>query len=221
MNRLVALTYLFSTLATALAWAVVRSRPAHWPLAALLTFGLASDIMRRALKAYVLVPGYAILGQSPATGWLRVAGIADQAVFLAWPAALAAVTLWIYLRRGPGLVALGYLAGVLGIAVFGYPAIRGELLRKAYLGIELACLAITTGAFLHWIAFRKDPPTTTHWMILLMVGTEVTGIIAGPWRLGLFTTWSLAQTGYCIQYALLIAIQGALLWMKPPSIMKS
>jgi hypothetical protein len=110
---------------------------------------------------------------------------------------------------------------VLGIAVFGYPAIRGELLRNAYLGFELACLAVATGAFLHWIAFRNDPPTATHWMILLMVGTEVAGIIAGPWGLGLFTTWSLAQAGYCIQYALLITIQGVLVWMTPSATTRS
>jgi hypothetical protein len=83
MNGLVALTYLFSALATALAWAVVRSRPAHWPLAVLLTFGLASDIMRHTLKGYVLVPGYAALGGAPSTGWLRVAFNVDQAGFMA------------------------------------------------------------------------------------------------------------------------------------------
>jgi hypothetical protein len=211
-------TYVLSALATVLAWAVAKSRlEEHRPIAALLTFGLASDLMQRALKANVLTPGYATLGKAPATGWLLVARDADHALFLAWPAALAAVVLWIYLKRRPWPIVLGYAAVVIGVVVLGYPAIRGDQLRTPYLGFQLACVTVAIGAFLHWIGFRKDPPRATHWMAILMVGTEVVGIMAGPWRLGVFTTWTLAQIGYCIQYVVLIAIQGAVLWMMPSS----
>jgi hypothetical protein len=218
----IALIYVFSALATALAWALSRRRPQHRPVATLLTFGLASDLAQRALKAYVLTPGYAALGKAPATGWLLVARHADQALFLAWPAGLAALTMWVYLKRRPWPIALGYAAAVLGIVILGYPAIRGPDLHKPYLAVELACVAVATGAFLHWIAFRKDPPTATHWMTILMVGTEVAGIIAGPWRLGLFSSWNVAQFGYLLLYATLVAVQGVVLWMissstTPPS----
>jgi len=72
--------------------------------------------------------------------------------------------------------------GALTTQVRYTPSTRKPDLRKPYLAVELACIAVATGAFLHWIAFRKDPPTATHWMTILMVGTEVAGIIADPWR---------------------------------------
>jgi hypothetical protein len=210
-------SYVLSALATVLAWAVCKGRAEHRPVATLLTFGLASDLVQRALKAHLLTPGYAALGRAPATGWLLVARDVDHSLFLAWPAGLAAMVLWVYLKRRPWPILLGYAAAVLVIVVLGYPEIRGEQLRSPFLGFQLACLTLAIGAFLHWIAFRKDPPSATHWMAILMVGTEAVGIIAGPWRLGLFTSWNLAQIGYCIQYTALSAIQGVLLWMMPSS----
>ena len=93
MTRLLAFSYVLSVTATVLAWPVARRRPEHIPIAALLTYGLASDLTRRLLREHILAPGYAALAGAPATGWLRVALNIEQALFLGWPAGLAAVAL--------------------------------------------------------------------------------------------------------------------------------
>lgn len=203
--------------ATVLAWPVAKRRPDHYPLAALLTFGLVSDAFRQVLQWLVLAPAYAGLAGAPASGVLRLWVSVDKALFLAWPAGLAAVALWTYLQRRPWFVALGYLVGMFGIVVFGYPAIRGDLLRKAYLAFDLACLTVAVGAILHWLVFRKDAPRTSHWIVALMVGAEVVGVVAGAWRYGIFTHWTLAQIAYCMLYAVLTIINGAVLWNQPKS----
>jgi hypothetical protein len=213
VTRLLAFGYMMSATATVLAWPVAKRRPDHYPIAILLTFGLGSDLARRALREYVLTPEYARLAGAPSTGWVRVVFNVEQALFLAWPAGLAAVVLWVHLKQRPWPVGVGYLAGVFGIAIIGYPTIRGDLLHKAYLGFELACLVVAVGAILHWLAFRKEPPRTSHWILALMVGAEIVGLMAGAWRFGIFTTWTLAQIAYCMLYAVLTVINGAVLWM--------
>jgi hypothetical protein len=154
VSALVPLTYACSIGATSLAWPMARRRPEHRPVAWLLTFGLVSDLIRRGLQGLVLGPAYVALAGAPATGWVRVAAHVEQALFLAWPAGLAALTLWTYLRWRPWPVVLGY-ATTIAVLIIGYPGLRGALVRKAYLGFELACVALAVGAFVHWIAFRR------------------------------------------------------------------
>lgn len=211
MTRLLAFGYLMAAVATALAWVVSRVRPAHRPVASLLAFGLGADILRRALRLLVLAPAYAALHGAPATGWVRVAAHVDQALFLAWPAGLAAVTMWIYLARRPWPVVIGYVLTEAGL-IASYPAVRGEMLRKAYLGFQLACLMVAVGSFLHWAVFRKNPPTVTHWLVALMMTAEIVGVAAGPWRLGFFARWDLAQVIYGMLYSMLVLIQLGWLW---------
>lgn len=214
---LVTFAYVLSIAATALAWPVAKRCPDHTPIAVLLTFGLFSDLARRLLREVILTPMYAQLAGAPPTGWLRVVAFTDQALFLAWPAGLAAAALWTFLKRRPWLVALGYVEWVLAIAGLGFPAMRGDLLGKAYLAFELAALLVAVGSIAHWIAFSKDPPRVPHWIVALMVGAEVVGVIAGAWRFGIFTRWILAQVSYCMLYAVLIVINGAVLWVWPKS----
>jgi len=209
---LVAMTYAGAVVATLLAWDVSRKRRAHRPIAVLLTFGLAADLARRALRVFVLVPAYAALNGAPASGMVRALAHVDQALFLGYPAALASVTLWVYLARRPWPVMVVYVVAEVAL-IASYPVLRGEGVRKAYLGFQLACLAVAVGAFVHWMTFRKNPPTVTHWIVALMMVVEIAGVAAGPWRLGLFVKWDLAQMGYCMLYAMLILIQWRWSWV--------
>jgi hypothetical protein len=195
-----------------LAWAVARKRPQHRSVAALLTFGLAADVVRQVLQWVVLVPAYAALAGAPATGWVRVAGHVEQALFLAYPAALAGTMLWIYIARRPWPVAIGYVITALAL-VASYPALRGEPLGKIYLGFQLACVAVMVGAFVHWVLFRKNPPTPSHFVVALMSVVEIANVTVGPWRVGLFDRWNLAQLGYCMLYAALILVQWGWSWI--------
>jgi hypothetical protein len=194
VTRLLAIGYIVAAVAAALAWVVSRARPAHRHVALLLTFGLASDVVRLPLQAFVLAPAYAALHGASVTGWPRLAAHVDQAIFLAYPAGLAALTLWIYIGRRPWPVAIGYGLTEIGL-IASYPAFRGEAIRKAYLGFQLTCLAVAIGAFLHWGVLRKNPPTVSHLVVGIMIVVEIASVAAGPWRFG-FDNWDLAQLAY-------------------------
>lgn len=210
MSLLVGMTYAGAVVASTLAWDASRDRPAHRPVAALLTFGLAADAARRALRSFVLAPAYAALNGAPATGMVRAVAHLDQALFLGYPAALAAVTLWIFVKRRPWPVLVGYMLTEIGL-VATYPALRRQV-PTIYLGFQLACLTVAVGSLIHWMIFRKNPPTVPHWTVALMVVVEIAIVAAGPWRLGLFLKWDLAQMAYCMLYMMLIVIQWGWSW---------
>jgi len=88
-----------SGVATALAWHLARERPDHRPVAALLTLGFISDLARQALRIAVFLPARERFAGAPYTGWTRVAADADNALALAYPAAIVAGALWVFLRR--------------------------------------------------------------------------------------------------------------------------
>src|SRR5689334_14902241 len=88
----------------AFSWAVAKRRPDHRPIAALLTFGIVSDIAREALRMFVFVPAHERFGAEPFTGWPRVAGHVEEALFLGWVAGVASVAVWVFLKRRPWAV---------------------------------------------------------------------------------------------------------------------
>src|SRR4051812_3600237 len=145
MSRLLVLSYLFYLPATGLSWVTAKKYPEHRPIALLLSFGLASDVLRQALQWWVLGPAYAELHGAPATGWLRVLVHMEQSLFVAWPISLAAVPFKRFLRKPIWWLGLAYLAFELGL-VLSYPAVRGQSLQRVYLGWQLACLAVAVGS---------------------------------------------------------------------------
>src|SRR5262249_45015990 len=157
----------------------------HRPVAALLTFGLAADVVRQVLQWFVLAPAYGTLAGAPATGWIRVVTHVDQALFLAYPAALAATMLWIYIGRRPWLLMVGYAIATL-IIVASYPGLRGAPLVEVCFGFQLACSLVMVGAFAHWVLFRSNPPAPSHFVVALMSVVEIANVSVGPWRVGLF-----------------------------------
>ncbi len=85
------LLYALSGVAVVLAWAAARRRPEHWPFAGLLTLGLVSDVIRWALQRWAMPPP--LLDNPPLTGWIRIAGYIEAALYVAWPIGIAAVAL--------------------------------------------------------------------------------------------------------------------------------
>jgi hypothetical protein len=193
-----------SGVATALAWRVARGRPDHRPVAALLTVGFASDLARQALRTAVFLPARERFAGAPYTGWTRVAADADNALVLAYPAAIVAVALWVFLRRRPWPVAIGWAVAVAALAV-AYPVTRGAVLSRCYLGAELLAIAVTLGAAAMWL-WRREPPTLTHAVALLLGASEAATLVS--FRKGLFTSWTLAQAGYVTLYVILIVLHG-------------
>lgn len=142
--------FALSILACALAWALVRRRPEHRPVALLLTLGLFADIVRQALAVYAIGPARASSGGAPLTGWARAAGHLDAALFTAYPAAMALIgpyrgnmfTLW-NIAQGAYTTLYALLVVVQGVALWTFSrepdrAERGVVHRHRCFGARAA-----------------------------------------------------------------------------------
>jgi hypothetical protein len=216
MTWLVPTLYVLSAATVALAWALVRKKPEHVPVAALLTLGLACDVARRALTRGVLLPAIARDGDAPFTGGVRAVAHVDDALFLAWPAALAACSLAVFLRRRPWPVILVYVAFVAAIAI-AYPMTRDGLLARAYTGAELFAVMVSLGAAIMWYRSPSKVQTTTAQSTLVVIVASELASVVGSWRLGIFDNWHLTQIAYLLMFAVLIVMQGGLVWQSRSS----
>ena len=197
-----------ASVVVALAWAVARRRPEHRYVAGALSVGLAADLARQALIVWVFRPARAASGGAPFTGLARIAADADNALFLAYPCALAALSVWTFLRRRPWPVLVVYALAVAGLAA-AYPASRGGALARVYMAVELASVAVTAGAFVMWF-WRRETPTLTHGVTLLLGAVEVATLV--PYKLSFFSSWSVARASYMTLYVVLIVLYGGVVW---------
>jgi hypothetical protein len=209
VTRVLAVGYVLSALATALAWLVCRHRVEHRPIALLLTLGLTSDIVRRLLHVFILAPAHARTDPGPLVAGARGAYHVEQALFLAWPAALVAAVLTVFLKRRPWLIGIAWVVAIAGLALT-YPEMRSEALRRAYLGVELATIAISLGAMIQW-GWAREWPTLTHGILMAFIGAEI-AVVWGPWRSGPFFGWTAAQIMYAVTYFVVTILQGGVSW---------
>jgi hypothetical protein len=216
----VVVAYAFTVGAAALAWMIARRRVEHRSFALLLSIGLAVDVARYGVRV-LLAP---LLGAAPLEGWARAAGHVDEALFLAWPASLAAASLVTFVAepnddlehqrrtvRVLASVAATWLLAVVALVVT-YPITRGGILARYYLAAELGAIVVGIGSIATWIPARRAPEIW-HVSIALVVVAEFVDAIVGPWRVGIFGSWSLGQLVHALLCALLIVLQGGLLWM--------
>jgi hypothetical protein len=200
-----------SGVAVVLAWAAARRRPEHWPFAGLLTLGLVSDVIRWALQRWVLPP---LPDNPPLTGWVRIAGDIDTALYVAWSIGIAAIALNTLAKRSMRPAIVAYVIVVAGL-IIGYPTIRGEILRKVLLGIELASMLVGLASILVWRR-RSERSTITAVCTSVLVAGHFGTILSGPYRFGLFgEAWFLAQVAYVLIYAVVIVLQAGILWEHP------
>lgn len=206
MDPIQILLYALALVAAVLSWTVARGRPSYRPVAWLLTGQFLIDMASLALRELVFVPYYPPLGGGPATGWLRVAAHTEQALFIGWRVGIAALAVWIFGRKSPRLVFLVYAAVVLGL-ILGYPTVRGELLQRAYLAIELAVLCVSIGFFIRWYLGRErwTPETLVTGLIIALESAMITG---GPYRFVIFSAWDRAWAILIVLYASLIIVEG-------------
>lgn len=106
----------------------------------------------------------------------------------------------------------------LGCLVFGYPIVRGEYLRMAYLGVELTALLIATGTMIAW--FRSGMWKTgslEHVATAAVILVDLTLLATGPWTRGFFgAAWISQEGGLVALYGSLTLIQIAALWQRAP-----
>jgi uncharacterized protein (TIGR03382 family) len=206
-------TYALALGAMALAWLLTRRHRHHRPFAVLLTFGLAVDVVRRLLYVNALAPAEARAQGGPLTGWGRIVSDVDVALFLAWPAALTATTLHVFLKRRPWPVLAAWALAVHDLAIT-YPTTRGEVLQRVYLWIQAATLAASWGFVIAWIRSPdRESPAFHQVCVALVLATEMTSLFVGPWKAAnLFAAWPLAQLAYAGLFVFLILLQGGVLW---------
>lgn len=106
---------------------------------------LLSHVVRPVLRVYVLGAGPP--GGVPYAGLERAAFHVEQAAFVSWPIGITALAIHTFARRRAWPVAIAYVV-VVAILILGYPTLRRELLQSTYLGITLACLAVSFGSVL-------------------------------------------------------------------------
>lgn len=192
----------------ALACMVAKRRSAHRPAAWLLMLGLVVDVARELIQVDVLQPTRAAMGPGPFHGFARGAFNVDEALFLAWPAGIAACAAWVFSQRRPWPFLAVYGLAV-ALVVGAYPTVRGAALARVYLGVELAAIVVGLGSFITW-AWKRETPNLTHVVTLLIVVVELATLL--PFSKGPFVSWSLAQASYITLYVVLIVIYGGVLW---------
>ncbi len=203
LDRLFWLCSGLQALAAVLAVAVAWRRPSYRPTAGFLFGALVASLVRLALR-------WARVGAPvPYVGAARLGFHLDSALFLAWPLGIAALARWTFAGRRPWPVLAAWALAV-AVLVLGYPTLRGDLLRKVLLGIELAALAVAVASFVAFVWARRDP-RLEHLAAMLILALEG-ATLAGAWALGPFAGWGAAQITYSVLYAVLAVLQGGSLW---------
>jgi hypothetical protein len=171
----------------------------HIPIALFLGWVAFADLARHVINRGALA------GISrPYSGWPRVLGHLESALFVSWHFGLAALARRVFGRRSIWPVAALYVVTIASL-ILSYPTLRGANLARAYTAIEYVCLATSLAALISW-GWRKEAPTLTHACGAVFILVELANL-AGPYRLGLFESWSLALKVYIVLYFCLILIQ--------------
>ena len=203
-----AIVVVLKSVVAALAWRLARGRMAHLPIAVLLAAGVVADVVRRALALFVLGPVRATTGGAPFGGAARAAFHLEQGLFLLWPAGLAALSLVVLGRRRAWPIIGGHAAATVALAL-AYPTVRGPLLSRVYLGLELVALATVFGAGLAWWA-RREEPSITEGSVLVLAFLELGALIA--YRQPFGSGWDWAQVIYLMAFATLGVLHVGELW---------
>lgn len=203
--RLLLLTAFLHVVAGVVGMMLARRRRDYMPVALFLTGTAIADL---ALVAFTIGASTA-LPAAPLTGIARIVGHIRQALYLVWPFGFAALFVAVFSHRFSRILPAAYAVTVAALVV-GYPTLRGETLRQVYLGIELTALLVALAAIIQW-AWRRETPTLTHTVALLLLGTEI-AVLVGPWHRDIFAAWDMARTMFALTYAAITCLQGSVSW---------
>jgi hypothetical protein len=216
MWTVLALVGVAAVLATVVA---VRVRE-HRPVAVAMWATLGAEFGRIALVEWVIPPPQ----PEPFVGVvLRLALFADAALFLVWPASVAAVALRVLggrSRWSTVLVIVVWAACSVAIGA-AYPWSRGDVLRRCYLSAELAAAFVSLLCLAHitrrrWRAKEKEPTTLTQQCAAYMVAGQFVLILVGPHVFGFWGgAWAIALAFNLGLFAALVALHGVWLWKRP------
>jgi hypothetical protein len=188
--------------AAILAW----RRASYRPVACLLGLTTIADWLRLLLDKAILSTA-----PRPYEGMARVGFHLEQALFLTWPAALAAVAGWVFGRRRPWIVALVYSAAMVFLCA-GYPRIRGDFLRYVYLALHVLAFGYALICIMRQI-FRAAPKIEIEHAAVVYATIISLAALLGPYTgSDWIARWNFAQLANIVMYGVLTYRQGKLLW---------
>lgn len=192
--------------AVVLARRLPRFRFAAWLLGAL----CLANLGRTSLLLAVIHPARRA-GLIPYTGWTRAAWHCEQALFMVWPAGIAALaiaTFWSPRRAWIVGAAYGALVAVL---VTGYPWLRQDRLATAYLLATAAFAVTSVVAMFFWWRTRTPmgPPET----VAMLFTVFLVGTILGPYAVGRVDEgWELGPSLFSGLYLTIFALE--ITWLR-------
>jgi hypothetical protein len=206
------LTLVFAACAV-VAWCIVlgwRGRGGdvgYAPIAVLLTWLTASNMLRAAMQLMVLRPARAILGPDlPYDGPSRLIYFAELSIRNAWPFALLGAALLVFLGRTPWIALLGWIAASVALCWL-YPELRREPQARVEAWIAAACWAATiaVGWWGHFVKRSDRPPCYIPMALMLAAQASVTLVV----RFGSYPQddWTIARIVQGTVYAGLLAYQ--------------
>jgi hypothetical protein len=201
-------------------------RPDYRSAAALFGTGMVVDVARRGLWTRVLEPpmrSWIVRGERPPplTGWLRVFGHIDQALFFLAPAGIAALAFYVLVRRTRLAVTVGATLWSLTVGAFVvlYPWLRFERAAAAHKIVHVACLACAAGAIAWWLVHsvpsrvraEKGPRAVE---VVTVLAVAIDALVAfGAYADRLIDGWSIAQSMYVVlNVCAALILAGGWLW---------
>jgi hypothetical protein len=172
------LTPLFGACAV-LAWLIVigsksrRPSNGYIPIATLLTWLTASNLMRALIQVFVLREVRAILGpDAPYDGPLRLLYFVEIAVRAAWPFALLGASMLVFLGRRPWISIVGWVAAT-AILCWLYPEIRRQPQARIEAYVALACWAASALAAWWGHFMRRTDRPSCYVPMSMMLGAQL------------------------------------------------
>lgn len=133
-----------------------------------------------------------------------------QALFMAWPAGVAALAVLVLMRRAP--VAVGvFLALEVAWVCWAYPDLRGDDLETVYRIWEATWIAVGLASIVSFARARRAP-LPEHVCAIVLVGGEIV-VLAGTFELGIFAHWPTAQAVYIVTFGAVAALLSRHLWI--------
>jgi hypothetical protein len=206
VTSLVRLGYGLAFVATILSWTVAQKDREHLPVAYFLTLGIVADLAKRAVWLVILGAAYERSDGAALTGSAHFARAVHDALFLMWPAGVAALSIRVYEKKNPWLVAPVY-AFVVVICAIGYPTIRGVVHHQLLMAVDSAAVVVGVAYFVQWF-WRQEHPTPAIVSASLILGIEGGLLVGGPYRSDPAVHWDLAQVMFVLLYAALVVVQG-------------
>jgi hypothetical protein len=183
---------------------------------------VTADAITKGIASKILQPTRAANGGAPFEGLVRVAFHVHQALFLAYPAALAVLCLVVLgprdgaWRSGKGWrwVLAAYLVTFAAL-VAGYPTIRGPVLPWVYGLAETAVAVAVAVSIVSW--WLRSEPTSLFELSVLVLGIVQAGALVAyvdPFGIG----WLFAGIARSVAWAALVLVHvGVVLWERSSS----